>query len=518
MKKILIICLITLGISSCGENFLELYPLDKSTTGSFYKTETDFTQALNGTYGPLRHLYGVENRLYVLTEQRADNVHYTYYAPDRGGSAVVNEPISNFFNLNGLNGRVNGVWERLYIGIARANTLLGHVDEAPEFSAGFMDEIVGQAKFLRAFYYFHLVQLFGDVPLHLTEVTSPEESFLARTPVNDVYAAIINDVTEAIRLLPEVSYKDGKQSGRATEGAARMLYAYVLMTKPDRDYVEAEKQLRAVLAMNYALEPDYATVFNPLFKNGKESIFEIQYLAGDVGTQNAVIYDFLPRAGDHTLITGVTGGANDLDGGWMVPTQAMIDSYESGDLRRDKSIAIAVGIGDPTGLMIPQAVLSPGDPGVADYAIARAFTKKFLHEFTKQKNTNDNWPVYRLADTYLLLAECLVLQNRGNEASTYVAMVRNRAGLQTTPATITIDDLLMERKHELAFEGHRWYDLLRTGKALEIMNAFGIYIKALDINLIPETYDIKPEYLLYPIPYSDIQLNDKLIQNPGYAN
>lgn len=518
MKKILIICVIALGLISCNEDFLELNPLDKTTTKTFYLTESDFSQALNGVYGPLRHIYGTVNRLYVLTEQRADNVHYTYYAPDRGGSAVANEPISNFYNLDGLNGRTNGIWERIYIGVSRANTLLDHVEGAPEFSTGFMDQIVGQAKFLRAFYYFHLVQLFGDVPLHLKEVKKPEESFLPRTPANEVYAAIISDVTDAIAKLPEVSYKDGRQSGRATKGTARMLYAYVLMTKPDRDYAEAEKQLKAVLAMDYDLESDYATVFDPLFKNGKESIFEIQYLQGDVRMENAVIYDFLPRAGDHTLITGVTGGGNDLVGGWMVPTQAMIDSYESGDLRLNKSIAIAVGTGEPYGLMTPQAVLTPGDPDIANYPIARAFTKKFLHAFTKQKNTDDNWPVYRLADTYLLLAECLVQQGRGGEASPYVEKVRQRAGLQSTPATITIDDILMERKHELAFEGHRWYDLLRTGKAIETMKAFGTYIKTQDVNLLPETYDIKPEYLLYPIPYSDIQLNDKLIQNPGYAN
>lgn len=518
MKKILIIGAIALGLVSCNDEFLELYPLDKTTTETFYQTESDFNQALNGVYGPLRHVYGTENRLYVLTEQRADNVHYTYYAPDRGGSAGSNEPISNFFNLDGLNGRTNGVWERIYIGIARANTLLDHVEGAPEFSPGIMDNIVGQAKFLRAFYYFHLVQLYGDVPLHLKEVKTPEESFLPRTPVNDVYAAIISDVTDAITKLPVVSFKDGKQSGRATEGTARMLYAYVLMTKPDRDYVEAEKQLRAVLAMDYDLESDYATVFDPLFKNGKESIFEIQYLQGDVRMENAVIYDFLPRAGDHTLITGVTGGGNDLDGGWMVPTQAMIDSYESGDVRLNKSIAIAVGTGEPYGLMVPEAVLTPGDPDIANYPIARAFTKKFLHEFSKQKNTDDNWPVYRLSDTYLLLAECLVQQGKGGEASQYVEQVRKRAGLQSTPATITIDDILMERKHELAFEGHRWYDLLRTGKAIETMKAFGTYIRTQDENLISGTYDIKPEYLLYPIPYSDIQLNNKLVQNPGYAN
>jgi hypothetical protein len=114
-----------------------------------------------------------------------------------------------------------------------------------------------------------------------------------------------------------------------------------------------------------------------------------------------------------------------------------------------------------------------------------------------------------------LLAECLVEQGRAGDAAPYVNQVRARAGLPAV-TTINAEVVANERRHELAFENHRWYDLLRTGKAIEVMTAYGKYIKTIDTELPERTYQIKPEYLLYPIPYNELQLNDQLKQNPGY--
>ncbi len=115
----------------------------------------------------------------------------------------------------------------------------------------------------------------------------------------------------------------------------------------------------------------------------------------------------------------------------------------------------------------------------------------------------------------LLLSECLVNQGKYGETLPYINQVRNRAGLPSL-TSVTAEDVANERKHELAFENHRWYDLLRTGKALEVMREHAVYIKNFDPELPDRTYNIKQEYLLYPIPYRELQINTELEQNPGY--
>ena len=139
------------------------------------------------------------------------------------------------------------------------------------------------------------------------------------------------------------------------------------------------------------------------------------------------------------------------------------------------------------------------------------------HDLTlaKIKNTDDNWPIYRYSDVLLSLAECLVYQNKNSEALPFINQVRNRAGLQSL-TTVNEEAIAMERKHELAFENHRWFDLLRTGKAIEVMTEHGKQMKALYPYLAERTYQITEEKLLFPIPYRELQINTLLEQNPGY--
>ncbi|WP_029902505.1 RagB/SusD family nutrient uptake outer membrane protein [Prevotella sp. 10(H)] len=519
MKKIITIFIISLIFGSCSD-FLDKFPEDSITGSSFYKTESDFTQAINGAYSTLRPLYGSDNKAYVMLEMHSDNAHYMYYATDQGHANFYRKEIADFM-LNDANDRVATMWTRCYEGIARTNAILDYIDGAA-LSDGFKKSIIGQAKFLRAFYYFHLVQLYGGVPLQLTQVTSSTNAFRGRASVDDVYAAIIDDVKTAVDYLPVVKFNDIKQqSGHATKGAAKMLYAYVLMTKPTRDYAEAEKQLKDILTMGYDLMPEYADAFDPDKKNGIESIFEVQYLAGDVSLQNDIIYEFLPRTSNSSIATNIPDKGDIKErGGWNTPTQSLIRTYDPADKRLNATIGIIIGTPvDANDAMVYDRVGNLGDPLNAG-EIARPFIRKYLHKQLKEFNNNDNWPVYRYADALLLLSECLVEQGKAGEAQPHMNKVRARAGLD--PVAPTAESVAAERRRELAFENHRWYDLLRYGNAEETIKAYAVELKNDIANYAPsDRFELpanafKNIYLLFPIPYREMNINKDLTQNPGY--
>jgi hypothetical protein len=147
------------------------------------------------------------------------------------------------------------------------------------------------------------------------------------------------------------------------------------------------------------------------------------------------------------------------------------------------------------------------------------FIRKYLHAHTRESNTDDNWPLYRYADVLLLLAESLNEENKSAEALPYLNQVRARAGLPaaTTTAQAALRDVIMhERRVELAFENHRWNDLVRTGQAIPVMTAHGNKLKPQHSYLAANSYTVTPQRLVYPIPYSELQLNKQLVQNDGY--
>lgn len=508
MNKILVICLAaTLSFTSCNDSFLNLDPKSNSTEATFYKTEDQFNQAINSAYASLRQL---TNLGYVMGEMRSDNTHYTRNNNERMDGNAFREDVANFL-VTSQNDIVSHTWTSCYGTIAQANVILNRIDKA-NLSDSFKDKIEGQARFVRAFSYFELVQCFGRIPLQLTEVKNAEEAFAEQSTPEEVYKIILEDVKMAVDKLETVKFP---QNGAATKGAAKMLYAYVLMTMPNRDYTTAEAELNDVISdMGYDLLPNYADIFDTSNKYSIEHIFSIQYQMGNQDQESDWLYVFIPRSKEADIITGVSMSNTSSSGGWNVPTQAMIDSYEPGDLRVDPSIAVAVGTVENDALVVKD-VMKVGDPRIKEYPSAQPFVNKYRHTHLNTFNTDDNWPVFRYADALLLMAECLVEQNRAGEAATYVNRVRARAGLPAVSTTITADVVANERKHELAFENHRWFDLLRTGKAIETMTAFGKYIKTVDKTVTDRAYSIKAENLILPIPYRELQINKKLTQNPG---
>lgn len=513
MKKIYITAVALLfSAASCNDSFIHLAPHGQQSSATFFQTEEHFAQAIAAAYVPLRGLVETD---YLTAEMRSDNTHFER-SQVRGVSHERRENIANF-QVEAGNTFVYDIYKACYNGISRANIVIGRIVDA-DIPQEAKDAIAGQAKFLRAFFYFKLVRHFGGVPLYLKEVTNADEAFLLRSSVDEVYAQIIADASDAVQqLLPPTSFP---QSGAATKGAATMLLAEVYMVQ--KKYEEAEQLLKTLEPMGYQLLLDYASVFSTSHKNSEESIFEVQYMEGlQEGQQSNFIYLFLPRTPNTEVITGVAT-ANQGRGGYNVPSKDIIDAYESGDKRKDISIGVAEGTVNANGYLRIQANKSIVDYVTPEGKVGIPYIKKYLNPHTTPNNTDDNWPIYRYAGALLMLAEALNEQNKQDEALPLLNKVRDRAFGAGVATVVTTDQaelrdiIAHERRMELAFENHRWHDLVRTGEAIEVMTAYGEELKKEYNYLHADSYHVTPEQLIYPIPRREIELNPELTQNAGY--
>jgi len=510
-----IVSVLAMTVISCKKDFIDLSPEDEIPVDGFYKTEAQFRMALTAAYQPLRDL---EDNDFYTGEMRSDNTHYQYYAVNRGTAYVMRENIADFVD-DPTNNYTNNIYFNCFKGISRCNIILDRID-AGTMSDAAKNDIVGQTKFLRAFNFFKLVRYFGGVPLFVHEVTDAEQAFLPRASVSDVYAQIVDDAKDAIDKLANPAFVSGKQSGVATKGAATMLLAEVYMEQ--KKYADAETLLNTLSGMGYDLLANYADVFSTNNKNSKESIFEVQYLEGlQGGQQSQFIYYFLPRTGNTTPITGQKFD-NSTIGGWNTPTQDLIDAYETDDKRKDASIAVAEGTYNSSNIFTITANKSIVNYTPAAGKTGVPYIKKYLNPHANPDNTNDDWPIYRYADALLLLAEAKNLQGKSSEALVPLNKVRTRAfgnathNITTTDPAALTDIIAHERRVELAFENHRWHDLVRTGKAIEVMTAFGIKQKQLYSYLPANSYQVDKNRLLFPIPQAERELNVDLSQNDGY--
>ncbi|MDN3548803.1 RagB/SusD family nutrient uptake outer membrane protein [Mucilaginibacter aquaedulcis] len=517
MKKIYILSamMLTLVSVSCKKSFIDLDPQDSLSPNTFFKNESQMRQALAAAYAPLHDL-AVND--YFTSEMRSDNTHYQPYPSNVGTAYVQRESISDWLD-DPTNAYTNAVYFHCYNGISRSNIVLDHIDNAT-LSPAAKNDIEGQAKFLRAWNYFKLVRLFGAVPLYLKEVSKADDAFLARATVDQVYTQIITDAKDAII---ELTVPKFPQSGQATKGSATMLLAEVYMTQ--KKYIDAEQLLNSLTTMGYALNANYADAFLTTNKNSKESIFEIQYLQGtDGGSQpSTFIYQFLPRTKNTGIITtfGATVIATDNSGtgGWNTPSPDLISAYEPNDKRLDASIGIAEGTYNTSDLFAVTANKSIINYTPAAGQLGVPYIKKYLHPHSIVNNTDDNWPIYRYSDALLLLAESENEQGNAGQALTNLNVVRVRAGLAvcTESSQAKLRDVIMhERRVELAFENHRWNDLVRTGNAIKVMTTYAIMAKRTYKDLPSNAFSININRLLFPIPQSEREINPQLTQNPGY--
>ncbi len=495
--------ILTMSIVAC-DDFLNNDPKTFVSEDGFYQTEGQIMRAVNGLYGQLQPIYnatGAEGggNLFALAEMRSDNTSYQFDTDNRGYQQL--EEIDEFLMFPD-NNWLNSTWDGLYDVILQANKILANINDISFSEESDKNQAIGEVKSIRAFTYFHLVRLFGNIPLINESADSPEDAFTdTRASVGEVYDLIISDLNDAIEVLPE-SYESG-QAGRITKGAAYTILGDVYMTR--ENYADAIATLENVTELNYSLLNNYADIYLPTNKNNAESIFEIQFNGSETGEENVSIFAFAPIAAPNTsTLFPFPNSGGGL--GFNIPTEDMVNAYEDGDRRFDASIAFYT------------------DSETSQYEVAIGdsipFIKKTYHPSTYPGpgRATENWPVYRYSHVLLLLAEAYNEEGQTSQAYSYINMVRERAGLDPLSGLSQEqfrNAVYHEQRVELAFENHRWYNLLRTDRAIEIMTEHGQQQIQDTPRLTDAAYNIQDYKLLYPIPRREVRLNN-FEQNPGW--
>jgi hypothetical protein len=486
MKKfitLLNIFLIILSFTAC-QKFLDLEPLsnniwvDNSSTDSVvYKTADEVETALTGVYADFKNEY-FELDYFVNGDAQSDDA---YAGADNPNNFQIDE-----YNIDALNTNVSRDWAYLYSTIGKANLVINNVMDVPDpaLTEERKKEILGEASFIRAFIYFQAVQLWGDVPLQLTEVKSISADLLPeiypllfpkRAPMDSVYMQIIMDFEVALQnVKPTAAHK-----GYATTGAVNAMLAKVYATIEPHDYTKVVQYADAVINGPYSLLPDYDKLWDNSAENTDESIFEINY----AGT-----------------ITDGNWGVNMFRGfDWKkfnIPSNDLVKAFDDEqDMIRKNSSILFETQGFPD-LHWPQ----DNYPFINKWRIFG-------------QSSPQNYIFLRLADIILLKAEALNELGDASGAASLVNQIRSRVSLPNTTASNQADMRLAiekERRLELAFEGHRWFDLKRTGRAIEVIN------NAVDGTGQKIGYNLTTDRLLWPVPQAELDRNTSLVQNPGY--
>lgn len=466
MKNIIILICLVLTVFSC-EDRLDIAPDSKFTAANFYNTADDIEQVVTSAYAFLQSSGQYGESFHFLMEVPADNskeVSLTIRGGDYGQFET--------FNVNTANPILERAWTDCYKAIQSCNIVIARIDGIPDMDKNTKVIRKGEMQFLRALNYFNLVRLWGGVPLVLEETVDPFEFFdVGKASVSEVYNQIISDLTNAAQNLPQNQI----QQGRASKGAANTLLGKVFLTL--QRYAEAETALRQVVG--YTLQPTYASIFGKNFEFNDESIFEISFVAGleNEGSRLTNLFG----------VASVVGAGEALN--QNAPTLELFDLYEANDQRRNVTIGVD---GDKT------------------------YPKKYIEPVAAPDDSDINVIVLRYADVILMLAEALNEQQyvADGEAFTLLNQIRTRAGITALSSTDLPNQesfreaIALERRLELALENHRWFDLIRTGKAVEVMN-----------NSSQETADftVRDFHVLFPIPQSQVDANpDDITQNTGY--
>jgi tetratricopeptide (TPR) repeat protein len=473
-----VITLLTLG--SCRDSFFDEYPQDQFTEAGFYKRASDFEQALNAGYRSLQSSY---SNFYSFGDIASDD---SYNWKKNNNSQLIQFNESTVTSNNGI---ISGQWSSHFATIARANIVLSRIGGV-SMEETLKKRYEGEARFLRALMYFNLVRIFGDVPLITKEITDAQESFAyGRDPADKVYELIISDLTTAAQYLPD-AYTQNIDIGRATSLAAKSLLGKVYLTQ--KRYPEAVTKLKEVIASGKAgLMPNYNDFYNPDLPNNKEIIFAVQYARNFDPTIGSPFGNIVaPNEPVDRPIVTVGNGA-----GQFFLTTDLLNSFELGDLRKTA---------------IDSAV------GQRKYY----FTKKYFDpKMAKANDAANDWPILRYADVLLMTAEALNESGNPTEALLYLNPVRKRAGLGELsglpqgPLRLVLE---RERRVELNSEGQRWFDLVRTGRAKDVMNAFFVKYKS-DDDQAGQNSSLQDNELIFPVPKFQVDLNpDRIKQNPGY--
>ncbi|MGE4587007.1 MAG: RagB/SusD family nutrient uptake outer membrane protein [Mangrovibacterium sp.] len=465
--KYILILLCSVIAFGCGEDFLDRTPISNANEDDFYKTEDDITTALWAAYNSLYTIYDPAGMPSFFGELMSDNA----YSDNSAGRVQDYEGFEKH-TMSNDNELVLDYWNNYYEAIYIVNNIISNAEEATFDSR---DALIGEAKFLRALYYFDMVRAWGDVPL-VDQTISIEEAYATgRTDKNEVYGFIIEDLTFAIDNLPDKTNE--RFEGAATSDAANTLLGKVYLTIGEKS--EAATVLQKVYD-KFELVP-YADLWDLSKKNCAESIFEIQYEGGVSNPYSLYWAMFTPV--DNRVVTAWGAGYNQV-------TTDLWNAYEDDDPRRDLSIQNGYTASDGSFVEVKFPIKWKDENAEVDGL---------------REAADNNFIVLRYADVLLMLTEAT-----GDEQ--YLNEVRDRVGLphygaEGYPSEYNTVDLALEHECQVEFacEFHRWFDLIRTDRAITV------------IKNSTKNITISEDDLLLPIPLEVITQNpDMITQNEAY--
>ncbi|MBH8560186.1 RagB/SusD family nutrient uptake outer membrane protein [Hymenobacter negativus] len=488
--------LATLGTTSCSKDFIDLNDPTRLPTTLGYTDSLSIVTGVTAAYASLQDIYGSapgNNRgMFVFTEIPSDNS----FALTSG--ELLNE--FNDFSISTINPRLQSQWQVTYRAIARCNIILSRAGGV-KLTDATRNRFFGEVRFIRALAYFNAVQIWGDIPLVKDEIASIADAYkFGREKKENVYALIEEDLTFAENNLPTA--QAGANLGRATKGAAQGLLGKVLLT--EKKYAAAALELKKVIdANNYALQATYANIFLTSNEMNTEILAAARYTKGGLGIGSAFNTWFMP----------------------VLP--AAVATTINGN----------IGTGQQFNSVDPDLVAAFTASGATDVRAAASFgtyvsgtttlyyTKKYIDLPTSSTDAENDWIILRYADVLLMYAEA-VNETGGTITSAALdavnRVIRRSRNLPVAtpnatvdlPATISQADLrarlALERRLELNFEGHRWFDLVRTDQAIPVMNAF--FTRTGSVSRIDS------HNLVWPIPQQERQTNPVLTQNDGYPS
>lgn len=472
IKIAFIICCAVLLLQSCDDDFLNLTPPDKIPAEGYISTPERAQEAVNAIYVSFQEdaLFG--SGLSKLLDAPAGDIALTNTTGEGLGS----------FTYAASDGIISGAYSKLYQAVYRANVA---IEEIPliEMDQALKDRYIGEAKFLRAFAYWHLTTLWGDVILLTEPFEKTSDVLIAKSPRADVYAVMYDDLTFAASgtVLP-TSYADANDLGRVTRGAAQALLGKVYLY--DENYSEAESWFNKVITSGvYDLMDDFGKVVHLDYENNIESVFEIQYSilkgTGRIQSQNP----------------GVVGGWNNTH-----PTQKLVDEFEENDPRLGLTVFLE---GEEYAPHLTTETVNL-DTYNSDWSATGYNIKKGMFPVKNVEHNAINFPAIRYADVLLMYAEAANEEGNIDDARDAVNEVRARVDMplltevNTGTKETMFDAIVHERMVELAFETHRYPDILRWGLTSELN----------------ENYSEKYRY--YPLPQGEIDINPELVQRTGW--
>lgn len=467
---------------------LNMQPISEIGEGNFYKNSQEINAAVVACYNGLQAPMEYE---WMVSELRSDNSRLYNTAT----TSTDNTLLFDFdqAKVSATSQRVYDYWKLVYHNIARCNTVLTPKNINIVDDARLKNQFEGEARFIRGYHYFNLVRIFGPVFIVSERISADQARQMDRNTVEEVYQFILDDLKAAVEKLP-ASYEPAEK-GRITSWAAKTLLAKVYMTLGKIDTETRDLLFDIYQNSGHKLLNSYASIYDINNELNDEIIFTIRYNSGGLGLGSPFGNRFAPQQSGSSVINGDGNGYN-------YPSSNLVTAYTSADTRKDVTLAVNY----------------VNDKG---QTIDRRYVKKFLSPVAVKDDGDKDWPVLRFADVVLLYAEVMNELEGVSAALPYLNQTRVRAGIPAVTEVSLPNKHAMrmaierERRLEFAYENQRWFDLIRTGRVLEVINTH--YMNEDYYAELTGVGPLKENNILLPIPQKEIDINPAVItQNPGY--